>query len=213
MQDDLFGNMNFVVVAALFEGGLAVLAVCVGWALDQPALATFQFNLIALGWGFLATVPPLGLLWLCVKTPWRPFARIIQTLDETFIPLFRQCRVFELAVISLLAGLGEEMLFRSIIQGWTAEKVGEPYGMWAGLAVAAAIFGLLHGVTPTYALLAAAIGLYFGAIWLAADNLLVPITTHALYDFLALQYFLRMRKTPAESEQKNDRDTPEEIGD
>ncbi len=191
--------MNFAVAAALFEGSLAVLAVALGWLLDRSPLATFRLSFLDLGWGVFATLPPLGLLWLCMKAPWKPFTRIIQVLDETLIPLFRQCRLFELAVISLLAGLGEEMLFRSIVQGWIADKMGEPYGVGLGLAISAAIFGLLHSITPTYALLATGIGLYFGAIWLATGNLLVPITSHALYDFLALAYWLKMRQNTTES--------------
>jgi uncharacterized protein len=87
------------------------------------------------------------------------------------------------------------MLFRGIVQSWTADKVGGDYGKWIGLAAAAATFGLLHGVTPTYAILAGIIGVYLGAIWLAADNLLVPITAHALYDFLAFVYLVRVRKS------------------
>jgi len=190
-------NMSFAVAAALFEGSLAVLAVSIGWALDRPPLVTFRFNAIDLGWGIFATLPPLGLLWLCMKIQWQPFARIMRILDETFVPLFRQCSILELAVIALLAGMGEEMLFRGIVQGWVADKAGGTYGIGIGLAVSAAIFGLLHSVTPTYALLAGGIGLYLGAIWLVTSNLLVPITSHALYDFLAILYLLNLRKSNA----------------
>ncbi len=196
--------MNFAVAAALFEGGLAVLAACIGWASDRPPLLTFRFNIVDLLWGISATLPPLSLLWLCIKAPWRPLAKIMQVLDQTFVPLFRQCRILELAVIALLAGLGEEMLFRGIVQAWVADKVGGSYGVALGLVVSAAIFGLLHSVTLAYALLAAGIGLYLGAIWLATDNLLVPITSHALYDFLALVYFVRLRKSKTASEQIED---------
>ncbi|MGD0382544.1 MAG: CPBP family intramembrane glutamic endopeptidase [Thermoguttaceae bacterium] len=194
------GTMNFAVAAALFEGALAVLAVSLGWVLGRPPMATFRLSAIDLGWGIVATVPLLAVFWLCAKAPWRPFVRIMQVLDETFIPLFRQCGMLELAVIAVLAGMGEEMLFRGIIQSWVADKVGGPYGVGIGLAAAAAIFGLLHGVTPTYALLAGVIGLYLGAIWLATGNLLVPIASHALYDFLAFVYLVRVRKSKAISQ-------------
>jgi uncharacterized protein len=190
-------NMSFAVAAALFEGGLAVLALCIGWALNRPPLATFHLNALGLSLGLIATLPLLGLLWLCTKSKWRAFARILQVLDETLIPLFRQCTIIELAVISLLAGLGEEMLFRDILQGWLADNIGAPSGPAIGLTVSAVIFGLLHSVTPTYALLAGGIGLYFGAIWLASGNLIVPIVSHALYDFLALLYLVHFRKSIA----------------
>jgi membrane protease YdiL (CAAX protease family) len=107
--------------------------------------------------------------------------------------LFRQCRIVELAVIALLAGLGEEMLFRDIVQGWITDKVGGPYGAAIGLTAAATIFGLLHSITPAYAFMAGGIGLYFGAIWLITGNLLVPIASHALYDFVALIYLVHLR--------------------
>jgi uncharacterized protein len=190
-------NMSFAVTAALFEGSLAGLAVCIGGALDRPPLATFRLNSIDLGWGILATLPPLGFFWLCMKAPWRPFTRIVQALDESLIPLFCQCRMLDLAVIALLAGLGEEMLFRGIVQSWVADKVGGSYGLGIGLAFSAVIFGLMHSITPTYAILAGCIGLYLGAIWLVTGNLLVPITIHALYDFLALAYFVQFRKPKA----------------
>jgi membrane protease YdiL (CAAX protease family) len=174
-----------------------VLAVSLGWALGRPPTESFHFSAIGVGWGIIATLPLLAVLWISAKAPWRPFVSIMEVLDETFIPLFRQCRILELAVIALLAGMGEEMLFRGIVQSWVADKAGGPYGVGIGLAVAAAIFGLLHCVTLTYALLAACIGLYLGAIWLATGNLLVPITSHALYDFLAFVYLVQIRKSKA----------------
>jgi hypothetical protein len=44
---------------------------------------------------------------------------------------------------------------------------------------------------PGFCVIATLIGAYLGVLWLAAENLLAPITTHAVYDFVALVYFLR----------------------
>jgi membrane protease YdiL (CAAX protease family) len=195
MQQNSTGTMSFAVTAALFEGALVILALCLGWALDRPPLATFHFNASGMSLGLVATLPLLGFFWFCMKSKWRAFVRILHVLDETFIPLFRQCGLIELGVIALLAGLGEEMLFRDIVQGWLADKIGGFYGAAVGLGVAAMIFGLLHCITPAYVLLAGGIGLYFGAIWLATGNLFVPIISHALYDFLALLYLVHFRKS------------------
>ena len=141
--------------------------------------------------GLAATLPPLGLFWLCLKCPLRPFQEIARIVDELLVPLFRDCRLVQLAIIAALAGLGEEMLFRGVIQAAVAQEIGGPRGPWLGLLVAAMLFGLLHPVTPTYALLAALIGGYLGWLWLATGNLLVPATTHAVYDFLVLLYFVK----------------------
>jgi hypothetical protein len=65
--------------------------------------------------------------------------------------------------------------------------------VWIGLAVAALLFGLAHFITPTYAVLAGTMGLYLGWLWIDTGNLLVPITAHAVYDFLALAYLAKIR--------------------
>jgi uncharacterized protein len=80
-----------------------------------------------------------------------------------------------------------EVFFRSVLQGGLATH----FGTIPALAVASVIFGCFHFVTKTYAVIATLIGAYLGILWLAAGNLLVPITTHAVYDFVALVYFLK----------------------
>jgi len=56
------------------------------------------------------------------------------------------------------------------------------------------IFGMTHAVTPLYALLAAAVGVYLGlALDYGGDrNLLTPIIIHGLYDFLAFVALMRV---------------------
>lgn len=80
------------------------------------------------------------------------------------------------------AGLGEEMLFRGVLQS----ELGERFGDIAALTSSAVIFGALHAVTPLYALLAGLASLYFGELYLQYHNLAVPILCHGLYDVGAL---------------------------
>jgi membrane protease YdiL (CAAX protease family) len=76
---------------------------------------------------------------------------------------------------------------------------GTPRGEdWPALVVSSVLFGLLHPITPTYAVLAGLIGAYLGGVWLANGNLLVVVIVHALYDFIALIYLLRDRPLPQE---------------
>ncbi len=189
---------HFALTAAMFEAGLSVLAVALGWLLGHPPLQTFHFDGNDAALGIAATLPPLALFGLCLKVPLPPLRTIMRILDEVLVPPFRECRLVQLAIIALLAGVGEEMLFRGIVQTAVAQQIGGPRGMWLGLLIAALLFGLLHPLTPTYALLAALIGLYLGGLWLASGNLLVPITTHAAYDFAVLVYLVKVR-TPANS--------------
>jgi uncharacterized protein len=182
---------HFALTAAIFEGSLMVVAIALGWLLAAPPLRTFRFELGGAVLGLAATLPPLGLFWLCLKSPWRPLKEIARILDETIVPLFRGCRLAELAIIAALAGVGEEMLFRGVIQAAVTQEVGGQGGVWLGLLAAAMLFGLLHPITPRYAILAGLIGLYLGGLWLACGNLLAPIAAHGVYDFVALVYLTR----------------------
>jgi membrane protease YdiL (CAAX protease family) len=177
-----------VLLGVLFEGGLAVLACVLGWLLGRSPLGDrFSWDVLDAGWGVAATVP-MFLAFLVVNyLPLPPLARIRQFFDEVLRPLFQHCSLLELALISLLAGLGEEMLFRAVIQG----ALGDWLGPWWGLILASLVFGLLHAITATYVVLAFLLGLYLGWVWLADGNLLVVIIAHALYDFCVLVYLLR----------------------
>jgi membrane protease YdiL (CAAX protease family) len=185
---------NFALVAAVFEGGLVLVAVFLGWLLGHRPAPMIDWTLEGAAWGLAASLPPMALLLFCVRFPWRPWAEVLEIVDRLLVPLFRDCRLVEIAVISALAGLGEEMLFRGVLQEAVAGWVGEPAGVWIGLAVASILFGLAHLITPAYGLLAGLIGLYLGWLWIATGNLLVPITAHAAYDFLALVYLVRIRR-------------------
>jgi uncharacterized protein len=184
---------HFALTAVIFEGSLAVAAIALGWLLGQPPLQTLHFNFRDAALGVAATLPPLGLFWFCLKCPWKPFERIAHLLNVTIVPLFRDCGLAQLLMIAAAAGIGEEMLFRGTIQAAVAAGIGGPWSIWLGLLVASALFGLLHPITPTYTLLAGLIGLYLGWLWLATGNLLTPILTHGVYDFLALLYLVKAR--------------------
>jgi membrane protease YdiL (CAAX protease family) len=88
------------------------------------------------------------------------------------------------SALGLAAGIGEEMLFRGVLQYELATRFGE----FASVAVTSIIFGALHAVTPLYALLASLASVYFGWLYTSSGNLAVPIATHALYDIAALLY-------------------------
>jgi membrane protease YdiL (CAAX protease family) len=110
--------------------------------------------------------------------------------------LFAPLSLPQLALICALAGLGEELFFRALLQGGLAQLI-DPQ---AALLIASAVFGLLHMITPTYALLATLLGIYLGGCWMLADNLLVPIVAHGFYDFVALVYLLRINPPPPPAE-------------
>ena len=176
-------------LAIVFEGGLIVLAVGLGWLLESPPFGRILVSWSAVGSGVAATVVPLlGFLWFA-HSRWRPFRRLMIEAQE-IVRVFVESSYSEIALISLLAGLGEEGFFRGVIQSALAGLIG-PTG---ALLIASALFGLGHFVTPTYALIAGFFGFYLGALLFVTGNLLPAIVVHTLYDFVALTYLLRKHR-------------------
>jgi membrane protease YdiL (CAAX protease family) len=120
---------------------------------------------------------------------------MVRLVEERMAPLFAGSTAAELALVAALAGLGEEALFRGVVQTALAARL----PAWTAVAIAAAGFGLAHWLTPAYAVLAGIVGAYLGWAFLASGNLLVPIVAHALYDFIALAILLTMKPDPTAS--------------
>jgi uncharacterized protein len=206
MDEHIQPPPNFPLLAALFEGSLAVVAVGLGWLLGYPPLATFRDDLYALGLGLLAVAPLLLLLMLCLWVPLRPFSDVLRAVDHMLCPLMRTCSVVELAAIAVLAGFGEEMLFRGVLQAALSDGTRHVLDVWTGLGdcptaagwvailMVAFLFGMAHAVNGSYAVLAGLIGVYLGWLWMASGQLLLPIATHTIYDFLALVYLVKVRR-------------------
>ncbi|MCE9546950.1 MAG: CPBP family intramembrane metalloprotease, partial [Planctomycetia bacterium] len=185
---------RFFLVAVLFEAGLGVVALGIGWLVGVQPLQTWHFTIDAIGWGIAATLPMLVGLWLINRFPVGPLKALKQLVVEELVPRFRGLRLWQLAALAAAAGVGEELLLRGLVQtGLTslASRALTPSAASAvGLILAGLLFGLMHPLSKTYATLCVLIGLYLGAIWLATGNLLVPVIAHGLYDFLALVYLL-----------------------
>ena len=58
---------------------------------------------------------------------------------------------------------------------------------------------MAHWVSTTYAVVAGIVGLYLGSLYLITQNLLAPVVTHALYDFVALLVLARLKPAPPAS--------------
>ncbi len=101
--------------------------------------------------------------------------------DRVVQPLANQLDWVGAVLVSLCAGIGEELFFRGVIQGE------------AGIIIASLAFSFLHfGRAATkYALVVfvyTVIGFYFGFLASYSDSLLVPIISHAVYDLGAILY-------------------------
>ena len=194
MEPELPDARRLVAAALAFEAALVLVALGLGWFLNRPPLAQIDWTVQSVGHGLLATLPLIAGLVLITRYPLGPLKALDEVVRQFLVPLFRPARLWQLFLISALAGIGEEFLFRGVFQAGLEQFSGS---QWLALAVASLLFGLAHPITVTYLVLASLIGVYLGWLWLATDNLLVPIITHGAYDFVALVYLIRRTTAPA----------------
>ncbi len=186
-----------IILAVFFEFGLAPFSLIVGWLLGHRPLETFQWSVRAAGLGVLASLPLIVMFLAILKWPIGPLARVKQLCDNEVVPLLEESPWSDIALLSLTAGLGEEMLFRGVLQasliGVLQPSLGGCWSVPWGVGMASIVFGICHPISVPYAVLATILGLYLGTVWFLAGNLLTVMITHALYDFVALAYLLHIR--------------------
>ena len=173
------------IIVAL-EASLGLVALVLGWALGHHPLTDFQWTTRAAIEGLAATLPLIGFLWLSDRWRFEPILRIRDFLREHLLPYLHDANLLDLAMLSIAAGVGEEILFRGFLQSWLTMQ----FGIVAAIGLTALVFGLLHPVSITYVVIATLIGAYLGGVWLVSGNLLAPIVTHAVYDFVAVLILL-----------------------
>ena len=196
---------DVLLAAILFEGGLALLALVLGHFLQVPPLAALlpanghTPPWLAAGMGVLATVPAVLLALLLDRWPLTAGLRRLKHLMRHEVGVwFRPLRLWEIALVSLLAGVGEELLFRGLVQRGLAQLGPLANSPWLPLVLASLVFGACHALTKTYAVLAAGMGAYLGALYLMTGDLIAPIITHALYDFVLLALYAHAASTPSQ---------------
>jgi uncharacterized protein len=188
-EDDHPNRAVIIIFAVFFEGGLAPLSLFLGWLLGHPPLEHFAWKMPDATWGIFAAIPFTMMFLAMMRWPIGPLGRVKKFCDTEVVPMLEKSTWAEIALISLSAGVGEEMLFRGVVQASLSDWLGVPWGM----SLASLLFGLLHPISITYMFITALLGFYLGAVWFANGNLLTVIITHALYDFAALAYLLRIR--------------------
>lgn len=180
---------EFLNLAGLVEGGTIFLALCFGWLVGVWPLETVIWRWDAVLVALLGTLPILALFHVVSG----PRTVAIEMLGEAL----SRCRWYDLVFLAALAGVGEELLFRGVLQPWLA--------LWSPLFAFLATniaFGLMHAVTPMYAVVAAGVGMYLS--WLTygigEPNLLRAIIAHGAYDLIAFGLIVREYRQKHESE-------------
>jgi membrane protease YdiL (CAAX protease family) len=207
-EEGLPGTDVLVMFAVFFELGLAILSLFLGWWLGHNPLTHFSWSLPSVLWGLAATLPLVLLFLGMLRWPIGPLARIKSFIEEEFVPMLASCSWSDIGLIALSAGVGEEMLFRGVLQSAMAGWMGD----LPGLFLSAALFGLLHPISLPYVFVSMFLGAYLGALYLLEGNLLTVILVHTAYDFTLMAYLLRIRFrgqpvnpiTPVDSDQDID---------
>jgi uncharacterized protein len=141
----------------------------------------------AIGRGLLATLPMLVLFWWLVNSKLASLRQLRQQVEWLVREMFPEGNIGQFAMVAALAGVGEELLFRGVVQmklsDWTTPII--------GLAIASLLFGLAHALSKVYLLFAIAVGAFFGWMVLKYHDLVGPMVAHGIYDFLALTYLAR----------------------
>ncbi len=173
---------EFLRMATVFQGCLALLALGLAWLAGVDLSSQFRVTGTAVAWGIGATVPMLVLFAITYFFPVGPLGTIKGFLHEVLGPPLAVCRWYDLVFVALLAGCSEELLFRGVLQSWMGR-----WGALAGLLASNVIFGLAHAITPTYAVLASLLGIYLGLVYTITGeaNLVPAILCHTLYDLVA----------------------------
>ena len=194
-------EVNLVWVGMIVEGGLVVVALVLAYfgLYDHPQpLRQIDWSTCqqAIVWGTVATIPML--VYLVVFHFWTP--RFLQPMQEFVVenlyPVFRGSTIFEMLLLSLMAGFCEELLFRWCLQGGIASllesRAGQPVSLAIGLLVASILFGLCHWVNTSYGMTTLFVGMFLGLTMIWSGSFLVPAMAHAIFDFVALIYISRL---------------------
>jgi membrane protease YdiL (CAAX protease family) len=168
--------------AILIEGGLLGIALIWARLARIPLGQQFSpiFPQVWIGFGLGGSVLMMSGVIVLYGTRYFAWCRRIKNLVEQEVaPLFCGFSVASTALIALISGLSEEVLFRGVLQSQI------------GLVGASVLFGLAHvwrKDAVVYGVYATFIGALLGGVYAVTQNLWGPVTAHVLNNFVAILY-------------------------
>ena len=174
------GRFRRLLLLVFVTEGL-LLAVAVGWI----RLRGLSVELGALLPGLITGLAVASLLaWanyllLRVAPPVEPVEAIRRLYRETLQPLFAKATPFEIIGISVAAAVGEELLFRGVLQSEL------------GIGMASILFGLAHiggRNSVMFGVWVMGMGGVLGTLVPLTGGVLAAVVAHGVYDVLAMSY-------------------------
>ena len=183
--------------AVLLELSLGLSAILIGLFLgvnprqDLPAWWDGPAIVKSLGIGVLVgSAFALGME-LVSRLPIRSIQKLERSMQSQLHLLLGPMSVPDLLLLSLSAGIGEELLFRGLIQGWwmSLSETLSFLESLPGMAISAVCFGFAHPLSKTYIVLATLAGFLFAILYWATRDLLACVLAHAIYDAIICVYW------------------------
>ena len=191
-----FGQFALMLLGFASFVGLAVI---LGGIFDVDPFQDLTPSLAGAALGLLVMVPMLAMLWYISFGRGRSVeafrGRQIRHFSENLIRL----TPLRILLMSLGAGIGEELLFRGALQNILAGY----FPLWAAVLIQGVIFGLAHAANLIYVALTLIIGLYLGTVYALTGDLFAVIVAHAVYDVIALALTARLIARASRADEDN----------
>lgn len=178
--------------AMIFELTLLLVAWILSWFFSIPLWGEIVWDWMGVLVGLSSTLPMFSLFFWLLQSKWEPCQEIRQMMDEAVLPIFKDFSILQIALLSIAAGISEEVLFRAVIQGGLQSALGIPIA----IMISSFLFGICHALTRFYLVLATIMGVYLSLVWMSTGQLLGPIITHTVYDFVVLIWYLCLGVKP-----------------
>lgn len=167
--------LALVALAWIWVRGLSVVPGPVGLGVTVGVATAAAFAVI--NYWLLRLAPPVG-----------PVQSIRRLYRSMLRPLFAGVGPADVLVVSVAAGVGEELLFRGVVQ------------QELGIVPTSLLFGAMHlggSGTLAFGCWTAVLGLGLGWVAIETGGVLAPTVAHVLYDALAIAY-IRAAREPVE---------------
>jgi membrane protease YdiL (CAAX protease family) len=178
----MLSPQRILLIALITQGGLVALAWWCARLLGLPSQWGTPARDATIGLVAAASLAAANYL-LLTRAPDNWLVDGVRTTyRETIVPLFGGMHPLGVIVLGAAAGVGEEWLFRGVVQPLT------------GLVVSSILFGAAHvgswRMLP-FGVWATGMGVIMGALAIATGGLVAPMVAHGVYDMLALEYIRR----------------------
>lgn len=164
---------DFLTFSTVFLLGLLLVSMGLAWLSGVEPMQHVHWSWRDVGIGVLSA--------FAMTIAFASFTSVRNEAEEALGQSLAVCHWYDLAILAILVGIIEEILFRGVLEPWAARI--HPMGAFIAVNL---FFGALHAISRLYFLVATILGMYLSLLAHGFDefNLLRPIVAHAVYDYI-----------------------------